>query len=255
MNGVATNGSGAPPDLQGFLDAAAEAQTAPTPQPSADDPLRGLEHLSKVALFGRDKILEAASKLPIYIWDDVTEAGTINLLAAAPGGGKTTLLFLLIAARLNTGAAVTVLDRTVTPAPLGKYVVVIEAEHQEGSASRMLVKALGLLGIDDEALHRVVLVARQAVRVGSPEWEDVERMIAVGIVSDVVLDTLARVAPSDANNEQEQVQVFERIAQAIGLAPKNDAPPTVRHPSSISASSLVHSVARADLGRLPFASA
>jgi hypothetical protein len=198
-------------------------------QPSRLKPLDGLEYLSRVALFGRQAILDRAAAPVAYIWQDIAVASTIVLLAGGPGEGKTTLLFLLLAARMNEGEPVSVLGRRVSPAPHGKYVVLIEGEHGEGSTARKLVNSCKLLGVNDIALQRVIIVARKAVRIGSAEWQDVQRMVAAGIVSDIALDTIARVAPTDtdANAEHEQVAIFDRVAQTIEAAPTEEDKPTV----------------------------
>jgi hypothetical protein len=117
----------------------------------------------------------------------------------------------------------------MAPAAPRRFVVVIENEHSDESTSRILRKSCRLLDVAEDALDAIILVARSSVRIGSPEWDDIEKLIAAGLVSDVVLDTLARCTPhtsSDANNEQEQVAAFDRIAQAIELAPTPDARPT-----------------------------
>jgi hypothetical protein len=210
-----------------FIGMDAPSKVAPPPeQPTAKDPLRGLEHLSRVAVVGRDAIVELAERPIVWLWDYITTSGLIVLLAAGPGSGKTTLLFLLLAARANRGMPVAVLGRTVATAPEGKFLVVIENEHSDESAARILCKSLRLLSIDDVALERVILVARGNVRIGDPAWVNVETLIAAGLVSDIALDTLARCAPSDANDEREQVEVFSRIADAIQKAPTPEARPT-----------------------------
>jgi hypothetical protein len=188
--------------------------------PTADAPLRGLEHLSKVAVIGRDRIVELAERPIVWLWENIATAGLTVLLAAGPGSGKTTLLFLLIAGRANMGEPVEVLGYEVTPAPPGKWIVIIENEHSDESSARILRKSCHLQGIGEAALERVILVARGSVKIGSPAWTDVEKLIAAGLVSDVILDTLARCAPSndDANSESEQVAIFDRIAQSIELA-------------------------------------
>ncbi|MGH7434554.1 MAG: AAA family ATPase [Polyangiaceae bacterium] len=202
-------------------------QEGPGARPTADEPLLGLAHLAKVAVIGRERIVELASRRVVYVWQDIAILGIVVVVAGGPGSGKTTLLFLIIAARLNRGCPVLVLGRTVTPAPTGTYVVVIEAEHSDSSAARKLVQSCRLLGVDEAALDRVILVARRSVRIGSPEWVDVETLISAGLVSDVLLDTLARVAPADANSEQEQVAIFDRIAKAIECAPSAETRPVV----------------------------
>ncbi|HEY5375119.1 MAG TPA: AAA family ATPase, partial [Polyangiaceae bacterium] len=203
--------------------------TAPPPleEPTAAEPLRGLEYLGKVALVGRDRILELASTPVEYVWMDIAVAGTIVLIAGPPAEGKTTLLFLILAARMNPGEVVTLLGRAIQPAPPGQWVVLIEGEHSEASTGRKLVKSLKLLGLDDAALDRVVIVARKAVRLGSPEWTDVVRMVRAGLVSDIAIDTVARVAPADADNEREQVAVFDAVAQAIEAGPESGPKPIV----------------------------
>jgi hypothetical protein len=196
--------------------------------PTAAEPMRGLVHLPKVAIVGRDRILELANRPVVWIWDYITTAGVIILLAAGAGSGKTTLLFLIIIARANRGPAVSVLGHVVTPSALSRRIVVIENEHSDESASRILVKSSHLLGVADNALDSLILVARSSVRIGSPEWQDVERLIRAGLVSDIALDTLARVSPeSDANDEGDQVAIFDRIARAIEMAPAAEARPTV----------------------------
>jgi len=195
--------------------------------PTAGDPLRGLTLLAAVAILGRKRILELASKPVVYIWQDIALTGIVIVIAGGPGSGKTTLLFLILAARMNAGAPVKVLGRDVTPAPTGTYVVLIEAEHGDSSAARKLVKSCRLLGVGDEALDRVIIVARRGVRIGSPEWQEVGHMVAAGLVSDIALDTLARVAPADANDEREQVAIFDQVAQTIERAPSAETRPVV----------------------------
>ncbi len=199
----------------------------PREEPTAAEPLRGLEYLGKVALVGRNGILELAATPIEYVWVDIAVAGTIVLIAGPPAEGKTTLLFLILVARMNPGEVVTLLGRAIQPAPIGQWVVIIEGEHSEASTSRKLVKSLKLLNLDDAALDRVVIVARKAVRLGSPEWTDVVRMVRAGLVSDIALDTVARVAPADANDEREQVAVFDAVAQAIEAGPDSVPKPIV----------------------------
>jgi hypothetical protein len=143
------------------------------------------------------------------------------------GSGKTTLLFLVLVARANTGKPIKVLGRVITPAPHGTYIVLIEGEHSESSAARKFIKSCRLLGVDEAALDRIIIVARKDARIGSPVWQDVEKLVAAGLVSDIALDTLARVAPADANDEREQVHIFNLIATAIDLAPSEATRPVV----------------------------
>src|SRR5258708_1559822 len=141
------------------------------------------------------------------------------------GCGKTSLLFLLVAARMNPGSPVAVLGRYVTPAPVGKWIVLIEGEIDDLATARKIRAALAMLGIDEAALDRIIIVARKGVYVGDPAWVDVETLIAIGLVSDVFVDTLARATRADSNDEQEQAAVFERVTMAIQLAPSVDERP------------------------------
>lgn len=195
--------------------------------PTAAEPLRGLPALAAVATMGVARLRELAGQEVNYVWSDIAVSGTIILLASGPSEGKTTLLFQLLVARANRGIAVWLLERRVEPAPPGKFIVIIEGEHAESSAARKLLASCALLYVDEKALDRIVLIARKAVRIGSPEWSDIVRMVAAGLVSDIAIDTVARVAPSDANDEREQVAVFDMVAQAIEAAPSPADRPTV----------------------------
>lgn len=195
--------------------------------PAKGDPFRGLEHLPRVSLIGRARML-ALAKTPVeYLWQDIAVAGTVVLIAGPPAEGKTTLLFLILAARMSVHGPVKLLERMILPARIDQYLVLIEGEHSESSTSRKLVKSLAIMGVDDKGLDRMIVIARKAVLVGSPEWLEVELMIAAGLVSDVAIDTLARVAPADANDEAQQVSVFNCLAKAIEMAPEGLDRPTV----------------------------
>lgn len=199
----------------------------PEDGPTTSDPLHGLAHLSKVAVVGRARIRELAAQPPRFVWSQIAVAGTIVLLASGPGEGKTTLLFLILVARLNLADPVHVLGRAIEPAPAGRFAVLIEGEHSESSSSRKLLRSIRLLAVDEAALDRIIVVARKAVRLGSPEWDDVVTLVRSGLVSDIAIDTVARVAPGDGNDEREQVAIFDVVAQAIEAAPNEDAKPTV----------------------------
>jgi hypothetical protein len=185
---------------------------------AAVDPLVGLAHLAPIAVVGADRLRALAAQPVDWVWRDYAVNGTIVVMAGPPSGGKTTLLFLVLLARAASGQ-ITLLDRSIAPAPPGRYVVLIEGEHGEASAARKLVKSAGLLKLSDAALDRIIVVARKAVTLGSDAWKDVEKLIERGRVSDLAIDTLARVAPGDANSEAEQAQIFDSVARAIELAP------------------------------------
>jgi hypothetical protein len=192
----------------------------------ASNPLASLKALASVAVTGRDKILENASREIVYISQDIAVQGTAVLLSAGPGSGKTTLLFLLVAARLNLGAPISILGHTVAPAPAGKFLVVIENEHSDESSARIIVKSCKLLGVDDKCLDRLIIISRKNVLLNSPVWADIVTLIASGLCSDVVIDTLARFAPGDANEEEAQVAVFAAVQAAIETAPSPETQPT-----------------------------
>lgn len=196
----------------------------PTEPPTASDPLRGLASLSRVAVLGRARLRELASIPVQYVWQDLVVAGTIVGIASPPANGKTTLLFLILAARAGASVPMVLLGRLLQPAPAGTWVVLIEGEHGESSAARKLVASFELLGLDDSGLDRIILVARKAVTLGSPEWEDVTTLVKHGLVSDIALDTVARVAPANADNEAEQVAIFDRVARTIEQAPEGSQP-------------------------------
>jgi AAA domain len=191
-------------------------------------PLDAYPFLSKVALLGADAILRKSAEPVLYIWQDIAVQGTIMVLAGGPGEGKTTLLFLFLAARLHQGDPKMLLGRPVMPANIGGFVVLIEGEHGEISTCRKLVKSCKIMGVEARiALERIIVIARKAVTIGSPEWRDIEKLITEGRVTDIAIDTIARVAPADANDEREQVAVFEQVAKAIERAPSEALKPTV----------------------------
>jgi AAA domain len=189
--------------------------------------LRKRTSLDAVALVGRDAILNLARTPVEYVWQDIVVAGTVVLISGPPAEGKTTLLFLVLAARANKGGPVMMLERYVAPADHEKWVIIIEGEHGEASTARKLVKSLDLLAVDYAALDRVMIVARKAVQLDSPEWADVANLVAAGKVSDIALDTIARVAPADANDEREQVAIFDKLAATIERAPAGTEKPIV----------------------------
>lgn len=207
------------------------ADVSAEPMPSEvderwDELLADCEHLRPLVVVGARRLRDLAQQPIEWAWKDYAVAGTINGLAGPPSGGKTTLLFLLLLARAATGEPVELLQRRVVPAPTGRYVVLIEGEHGDKSAARKLVSSAELLGLGDDALNRIILVARKNVLVPSAPWLDVVKLIAAGLVGDIGIDTLARCTQGDANSEQDQVEIFAELARAIEKAPV-DAHPTV----------------------------
>jgi energy-coupling factor transporter ATP-binding protein EcfA2 len=198
-------------------------------RPSVVDPISGLVNLAPIALLSRARYLELAAQPVAYTWRDILVAGTIGVLAGAPGSGKTTLAYLYAAARAASSGSILLLGRQVYAAHPAQRLVVIEAEHSEPSAARKLLASLRLLGLSDAVLEhgRVITIARKAVTLGSPAWREVVQLMQLGLVSDVIVDTVARFAPGDANAEAEQVAIYDRIAQALEQAPGSlsDVPP------------------------------
>ncbi len=201
--------------------------TAKRTLPTADDPLAGLRILPGIVMRGRDAIIAEAMKPIDYVWHEIVVAGTVNLIAGPPAEGKTTLLFLLLACRMQD-TVVPFLGRNLIPAPPGKFVVLIEAEHSDGGTARKLMQSLDTLGFSYDGLNRVLVIARKAVMIGDAAWHAIGLMVAQGLVSDIALDTLARVSGgADANNEAEQASLFGGIAQLIERAPDAIDRPTV----------------------------
>jgi len=194
---------------------------------SADLALNGLKNLEALAVVGAARFRKQAATPVDWTWRDFIVRGTTVVLAGPSSEGKTTLLFLALLARATTGAPIVLCGREVKPAPVGQYIVLIEAEHGELSTARKLVKSAGVLGLGDEALDRIIGVSRKDMRLGSDAWRDVERLIARGAVSDLAIDTLARFNDGDANAEKAQVETFEALAKAIERAPSPETQPTV----------------------------
>ncbi len=195
--------------------------------PTADDPMHGLSKLSAVAVVGREKFVELSERKISYVWPPVASRGWVVMLCAPPGLGKTTLLVMLLVARANTGAPVEVLGLPVEPAPAGTYVLFVEGEVDEIAIARKLRGTCALLGVDESALDRIIVIPRKGVRVGDPVWMEAEKLIAAALVSDIGLDSVARCAPagSDTNDEAQQTALFDSLARAVDLAPNAESKP------------------------------
>jgi hypothetical protein len=198
-------------------------------QPTENDLFSGLPQLSGLVLRSGARYLVLAAQSVEYAWQDIIVVGTIVVLAGAPGSGKTTFIFLYIVARAQRGGPIMLLGREVYPAKPGQRILLIEAEHNEASTARKLLASLRLLGLGDDVLEgdRILTVARRAVTLGSPAWLECVQLIAAGLISDVIVDTVARFAPADANSEGAQVGVYSQIAQAIEQAPEGKQPTCV----------------------------
>ncbi len=196
----------------------AQPPPEPTPEPApADpsDPLAGCPLIKKHALVGAVRVREMAAKPVPYVWEGIATAAQIVAFNGKPGGGKTTLLFLVVVARANTGAPVYLLGYEMKPAPAGKWVVLIEAEQSDGSSARKLVKSVEALGIGDAALERIVTLARKDVREGSGLYEEVKSLVRRGVVSDIGIDSLSKLSKGAANAEEDQAEVFDKVQRDL----------------------------------------
>jgi hypothetical protein len=170
--------------------------------------------LAKVALCGAAEILAASLTPPAWAWQGVANEGGITMLAGPPSGGKTTLACCLLLLRASIEGGM-LLGRYVRPMRPGRIAVLIEAEHSGPSISRKLVRTCRLLGLPESTLDRIVIVARKGVEYGDLRWAELEALVKLGIVSDAMLDTLARVAPLDANDEKVQTMLFSALGALL----------------------------------------
>lgn len=194
--------------------------------PTAADPMQGLAILPGIVLRGRQAIIDEAAKPIEYVWHEIAVAGTVNLIAGPPAEGKTTLLFLLLACRMAP-SPMPFLGRMVVPSPVGKYVVLIEAEHSDGGTARKLIQSFETVNVSTDGLDKVLIIARKSVKIGDPAWNEVAYLVSLGLVSDIAIDTLARASSADSNNEEAQAEIFETIAMTIERATNAPDRPTV----------------------------
>jgi hypothetical protein len=218
-----------PPDTHTNIRVLPSAQgmkQTPRQRPTFEDPLAGLRILPSIVMRGKDTILAEAQRPIEYVWHEITVLGTVNLIAGPPAEGKTTLLFLLLACRMQDTPTY-FLGRNVLPSPPGRYIVLIEAEHSDGGTARKLIQSLETLGFGFEGLDKVLIIARKAVRIGDQAWSEVAFLVSLGLVSDIAVDTLARASAGEANDEGAQAEIFDSIAQTIERAPTASDRPTV----------------------------
>jgi hypothetical protein len=178
-----------------------------------------------MAVCGRVEIEREAAAPILWAWEPIVVAGTLNLVGGESTSGKTTLLFLL-ALSLAQDEPTTFLGHLVRPAPKGQCVVIVEAEQGKGAASRKLKRCQLALRAPPEALDRIILVAKELLVVGSPDWKHLETLCQAGLVSDVILDTLASTTTADANDEKAQVEIFRTLVKLVRSSP-SDTPTTL----------------------------
>jgi hypothetical protein len=191
-----------------------------------DDVLVKLKEATSV-LVGLSSLEAKAAEKYLFCWGSVVVQGTVNMFAGGAGSGKSSLLFLLIAAR-SAIAPTDVLGMPVAPMSEGQWGVLIEGEHGERSTARKLLRSADIIDVSRKSLGRVVVIARKAVKVGDKAWKAIEALAAAGLIGDVYIDTLARVSGAvDPNDEQEQIKLFERFTRLIELAPTEATAPTI----------------------------
>ena len=172
------------------------------------DPQAALEKLLARGTHGQ-AITQAALAPVDWVWHPYIVGKTVNTLGGPPAAGKSTLLFWFLVARASSRPLM-VLGRTVTPAPAGQWVVLVEEQHEAGAA-RKLLRAVRDLHADPECLQRILVLARDPVIVGDVTWGEVGALAASGLVSDVAVDTLANCTKEQANDEQEQIELYRKF--------------------------------------------
>lgn len=186
-----------------------------------------IKKLQEISLHGR-QIAEAADEPIDWLWRPYLVTGTLALFGGDPGSGKTTLVFLAMAQRARTRVSeVLFLGAPLKTAPPGKYIVIVEGEHRPSSAARKLRRVIHQLGLHEEEAEifdRVYLVTQKSVTVGDSHWTNILALVKAGLVSDVVLDTLASTThTTDSNKEQDQVKLFGDLANAIRESPNQNS--------------------------------
>ncbi|HVW26545.1 MAG TPA: hypothetical protein VHC69_14350 [Polyangiaceae bacterium] len=175
-----TNGSRSAPTAEGNH-GSAEGSNHGGPGPTPDDPLRGLKHLGNVALIGRQAITTLATQAVVYIWQDIAVAGTIIVIAGPPAEGKTTLLFLILGARMNRGEAVTLLGLTAAfdhnavkaarrPYPWMTWTAPILSLDASAGGDCAFASAFISYGIERVAARRFEATRRSYVDCRSARW-------------------------------------------------------------------------------------
>lgn len=185
------------------------------PKPPADY----FEQLKAISVVG-DEIGVAGEQPVSWAWDQAAPTGGTVLIASGPGVGKTMFIFMLMACRAQL-APYELLGRTVFPANPGQWIIIVEMEHSPRSAARRMKRAMALLKL--EKLPRTMIVCKDSVRVGDSKWQWIVNGIKGGLVSDVVLDTIASTTTEKANDEQEQINLFNKLKAVQRSAP--DATP------------------------------
>lgn len=192
-------------------------------------PKSDLEALTDVALHG-PAIFRAANEPVSWVWPPSIAAGAMVTIGGPPTSGKSSLLFRFLVARAHDPAQVPlqVLERDVTQAPADQFIVVLEEENRRRTARRIL-RAIKEVGDEVEAENVCarfrVLTAERPVIVGDATWARIERLVAQGLVSDVVVDTLASSTTEAANDEQEQAMLYKKFKKLLAAYPSSEKRP------------------------------
>lgn len=177
--------------------------------------------LRGVARVGFDAIEATAAEPISWAWEGVCTDEHHVEIAGPSYSGKTTLAFLLAAARAHVGPPVCVLGRKVTPTNGGRFVLVIEEENSLRSSRGKLHASCEMLGIDPrETMDRIILIGRSGIRVGGNDdkWRALHELASEGHIGCTFLDSRARIFPGESNREEHQALAGREITSLINAS-------------------------------------
>jgi hypothetical protein len=189
------------------------------------------------AIIGYENSRQILAEPIAWVWDRVIAAHHAVEICGPSYTGKSTLTFLLAAARANpTGRAVQVLGRAVEPMAAGRFVVVANEENGRQSAVAKIDAAIEMLGLPArETWDRIMLLSRARVRaheatgdeVRNPSkgdaWAALLHAAHEGTIDLVVLDTRARIFAGFGNPKDEDAQA-KAAAAIVELIEATGAP-------------------------------
>jgi hypothetical protein len=199
------------------------AKLPPAPPRSAARPIASftIEELKATGISGAAAINALAAEPVPWLWRPFVVSGTIVLLAGSSFGGKTTLLFLLVLARAGA-VDVDFLGHPLQAAPPGQYVIFIEGEQSEKAAARKCARCARILQRHLPGFvipDRLIILAREQIKVGTMPWKRITTLVEQGLVSDIILDTIAATTNEKANDEQSQAGLFQKFVKVIRSSP------------------------------------
>jgi AAA domain len=195
--------------------------------PPPEDPQALLKKFLEIGITSKE--IEKAADEPIdWVWSPYVTSGSICLVAGNTSGGKTSFIFLLLTARLADDP-IEFLGHHVATTPKEQYVIVVEPEHSKGSSARKFRKSAKILGLDPNRIFdRLIIVSgSNALLVGDGRWKQLCGLIAAGLVSDVLLDTIASTTTQKGSDEQAQSELFAMLRSAIEHRPDGVSPPVI----------------------------